>query len=64
MFLSLQIKLRKNVHSVDYHVAQYAKIVDALKAELKEAKAKVTELESENQDLKEKVKKKIWTNNL
>ena len=55
----MQIKLKKNVHSVDFHVAQYAKIVEALKTELTEAKTKVTELETENKDLKEKVRRKM-----
>ncbi|TRY74073.1 hypothetical protein TCAL_06712 [Tigriopus californicus] len=41
----IKVKLSKNVRSVDFHVAQYAKIVDSLKA-------KIVELEAENESLK------------
>ncbi len=56
-FLSLfQIRLKKNVVSVDYHVAQYAKIVEDLKVEIQQLKDKITALEEENQALKNQVK--------
>lgn len=41
----IKVKLSKNVRSVDFHVAQYAKIVDSLKA-------KIVDLEAENEALK------------
>ena len=41
----IKIKLHKNVSSVDVHVAQYAKVVEGLKA-------KIAELERENSELK------------
>jgi hypothetical protein len=41
---------------VDYHVAQYAKIVEDLKVEIQQLKDKITALEEENQALKNQVK--------
>ncbi|CAB4064308.1 KIF18_19 [Lepeophtheirus salmonis] len=37
----IQVKLKKNVTSVDFHVAQYAKIVENLKQEISELKEKI-----------------------
>jgi predicted RNase H-like nuclease (RuvC/YqgF family) len=56
--------LKKNVVSVDYHVAQYAKIVEDLKVEIQQLKDKITALEEENQALKNQVKqqKSIYSN--
>ena len=62
----MQIRLKKNVVSVDYHVAQYAKIVEDLKLDLQTAMSfeppqiqslqnKITALEEENQALKNQV---------
>lgn len=48
----IKIKLKKNVHSVDFHVAQYSKIVETLKAEIKDLKDKNVDLQTENEQLK------------
>ena len=50
-----QVRLKKNVVSVDFHVGQYAKIVDGMKRELEEWKAKAGALAEENSRLKEEV---------
>ena len=45
--------------SVDYHVAQYAKIVEDLKAEIQQLKDKISSMEclaEENQALRNQVK--------
>lgn len=50
----IKIKLKKNVVSVDFHVAQYAKIVEDLKKEIFELKEKLRlseKLEDENEAL-------------
>jgi len=43
------------VVSVDYHVAQYAKIVEDLKVEIQQLKDKIVPLEDENQALRNQV---------
>ena len=48
----IKIKLKKNVLSVDFQVGQYAKIVEDLKVQLSECKARVAALEDENAELK------------
>ena len=50
-----QIRLKKNVVSVDYHVAQYAKIVEDLKLEILSLQNKIAALEEENQALMNQV---------
>ena len=47
--------MKKNVVSVDYHVAQYAKIVEDLKVEIQQLKDKIGSLEEENQALRNQV---------
>jgi cell division protein FtsB len=44
--------LKKNVVNVDFHVAQYAKIVEDLKGEITALKERIHQLESENNNLK------------
>ena len=51
----IKVRLRKNVVSVDFHVGQYAKIVDGMKREIDEWKAKASALAEENSRLKEEV---------
>merc|ERR1711936_389342 len=51
----IKIKLKKNVLSVDFQVGQYAKIVEDLKVQLSECKARVTALEDENVELKQQL---------
>ena len=51
----IKVRLRKNVVSVDFHVGQYAKIVDGMKREIDEWKAKAGALAEENSRLKEEV---------
>ena len=51
----IKVRLRKNVVSVDFHVGQYAKIVDGMKREIDEWKAKANALAEENGRLKEEV---------
>ena len=55
MINKCQVRLKKNVVSVDFHVGQYAKIVDGMKRELEEWKAKAGALAEENSRLKEEV---------
>ena len=49
------MRLKKNVVSVDFHVGQYAKIVEGMKRELDEWKAKAGALAEENGRLKEEL---------
>merc|ERR1712110_431893 len=51
----IKIKLKKNVLSVDFQVGQYAKIVEDLKVQLSECKARVVALEDENVELKQQL---------
>merc|ERR1712079_417497 len=51
----IKISLKKNVLNVDFHVAQYAKIVEDLRGEITALKERIQELENENQNLKAKV---------
>ena len=46
--------------SVDYHVAQYAKIVEDLKVEIQQLKDKIVSLEEENLALKNQVRGFLW----
>ena len=55
MINKCQVRLKKNVVSVDFHVGQYAKIVEGMKRELEEWKAKAGALAEENSRLKEEV---------
>ena len=48
----IKISLKKNVLNVDFHVAQYAKIVEDLRGEITVLKEKIQELENENLVLK------------
>ena len=48
----IKVKLKKNVMSVDFHVAQYAKIVEDLKKEITDLKVKIAALEEENDELR------------
>jgi len=48
----IKINLKKNVVNVDFHIAQYAKIVEDLRGEIVLLKEKIQELENENQVLK------------
>jgi kinesin family protein 18/19 len=56
----IKIKLKKNILSVDFHVGQYAKIVETMKRELDDWKAKAGALEKENTELKEKVRAELY----
>ena len=49
------MRLKKNVVSVDFHVGQYAKIVEGMKRELDEWKAKAGALAEVNGRLKEEL---------
>ena len=60
--LTWQIRLKKNVVSVDYHVAQYAKIVEDLKVEIQQLKDKIGSLEEENQALRNQVTESFFFN--
>merc|ERR1712227_93736 len=48
----IKISLKKNVLNVDFHVAQYAKIVEDLRGEISLLKERIQELENENEQLK------------
>ena len=48
----IKINLKKNVVNVDFHIAQYAKIVEDLRGEIAQLKERIQELENENQILK------------
>ncbi|XP_023342688.1 kinesin-like protein KIF19 isoform X3 [Eurytemora carolleeae] len=48
----IKIDLKKNVMNVDFHVAQYAKIVEDLRTEIVALKDKLKNLELENEELK------------
>jgi len=48
----IKINLKKNVLNVDFHIAQYAKIVEDLRGEITLLKERIQELENENQTLK------------
>jgi len=48
----IKINLKKNVVNVDFHIAQYAKIVEDLRGEITLLKERIQELENENQALK------------
>ena len=47
----IKINLKKNVLSVNFHVGQYAKIVEDLKGELTQLKQKLVSLQLENEAL-------------
>jgi len=49
----IKIDLKKNVVSVDFHIGQYAKIVEDLRTEIVTLKEKIKSLEDENVTLKE-----------
>ena len=51
----IKINLKKNVLSVNFHVGQYAKIVEDLKSEVTQLKQKIITLELENEALKAQV---------
>ena len=51
----IKINLKKNVLSVNFHVAQYAKIVEDLKGEIDQLKKKITSLQEENEAFKSQV---------
>jgi len=48
----IKINLKKNVLNVDFHIAQYAKIVEDLRGEIALLKERIQELENENGTLK------------
>merc|ERR1719201_3343243 len=48
----IKINLKKNVLNVDFHVAQYVKIVEDLRGEISQLKERIQELEQENSALK------------
>ena len=48
----IKISLKKNVLNVDFHVAQYAKIVEDLRGEISTLKERIQFLETENEALK------------
>merc|ERR1719481_895768 len=48
----IKVNLKKNVLSVNFHVGQYAKIVEDLKSEVTQLKQKIITLELENEELK------------
>ena len=48
----IKINLKTNVLNVDFHIAQYAKIVKDLRGEITILKERIQELENENQTLK------------
>ena len=48
----IKINLKKNVLNVDFHVAQYVKIVEDLRGEIAQLKERIQELEQENSALK------------
>ena len=47
----IKVDLKKNVMSVDFHIAQYAKIVEDLRGEIVTLKDKIRSLEQENASL-------------
>ena len=51
----IKINLKKNILSVNFHVGQYAKIVEDLKHEVTQLKQKIISLELENEALKAQV---------
>ena len=51
----IKINLKKNVLSVNFHLGQYAKIVEDLKGEIDQLKKKITSLQEENEALKYQV---------
>ena len=51
----IKVNLKKNVLSVNFHVGQYAKIVEDLKSEVTQLKQKIITLELENEELKSQV---------
>ena len=51
----IKINLKKNVLSVNFHVGQYAKIVEDLKSEITQLKQKILSLELENEALNAQV---------
>ena len=51
----IKVNLKKNVMSVNFHVGQYAKIVEDLKSEINILKRKVASLEEENDGLRDEV---------
>ena len=55
----IKIKLKKNVMNVDFQVGQYAKIVEDLKVQLSECKARVAALEDENEALRNQLNSQI-----
>ena len=48
----IKINLKKNVVNVDFHITQYAKIVEDLRGEITLLKERILELENENQAFK------------
>jgi len=48
----IKINLKKNVVNVDFHIAQYAKIVEDLKGDINVLKEKIKTLETENEALR------------
>lgn len=52
----IKIELRKNVVTVDAQAAQYAKALETLRQELETVKTRNTDLQKENNELKEKVR--------
>ena len=52
----IKINLKKNLVSVNFHVGQYAKIVEELKTENTGLKRKISSLVEENNDLMQKVR--------
>eukprot|EP00092_Neocalanus_flemingeri_P034431 GFUD01037440.1.p1 GENE.GFUD01037440.1~~GFUD01037440.1.p1 ORF type:complete len:1294 (-),score=325.55 GFUD01037440.1:100-3498(-) len=48
----IKINLKKNVLNVDFHIAQYAKIVEDLRGEIVILKGRIQELEMENKVIK------------
>merc|ERR1719376_1680809 len=53
----IKVNLKKNVMSVNFHVGQYAKIVEDLKSEINILQRKVRCLEQDNDELREKCDK-------
>ena len=54
----IKTKLKKNVLSVDFHVGQYAKIVEDLKSEISILKRKISSMQEENDGLRDELSKK------
>lgn len=52
----IKINLKKNVLSVNFHVGQYAKIVEDLRGEIIQLKQNLISLQLENEALKTQVK--------